>query len=143
MQYRKRPVVIEAEIAESQQEIETLEGVMVANAGDYIVTGVKGERYPVKPDIFALTYERVEEEIEFEHEHAWGSHLHKWSYDGAKEEDGLVWIGWSCGCAIRVETAARPPAPDGWIDLKPKVQVEDRKTMLRHHHFPAELQDAP
>jgi hypothetical protein len=27
--------------------------------GDWIITGVKGERYPVKPDIFAATYEPV------------------------------------------------------------------------------------
>lgn len=41
--------------------IKTLEGAMVISDGDMIVTGVKGERYPCKPDIFALTYEPVEE----------------------------------------------------------------------------------
>lgn len=40
--------------------IETLEGVMQANAGDYIIKGVKGEIYPCKTDIFELTYEKVE-----------------------------------------------------------------------------------
>lgn len=39
--------------------IETLEGVMIANPGDYIIKGVKGELYPCKPDIFEMTYERV------------------------------------------------------------------------------------
>jgi hypothetical protein len=57
--YRKKPVIIEAEIATERLEIFTLEGVMVAQPGDYIVTGVKGERYPVKPDIFYATYEAV------------------------------------------------------------------------------------
>lgn len=38
-------------------EIYTLEGVMVANKGDYIIRGVKGEIYPCKPDIFQQTYE--------------------------------------------------------------------------------------
>ena len=38
-------------------EIETLEGVMVGNYGDYIIRGVKGEIYPCKPDIFEMTYE--------------------------------------------------------------------------------------
>jgi len=39
--------------------IETLEGVMHANPGDYIIKGVSGEFYPCKPDIFAKTYEAV------------------------------------------------------------------------------------
>jgi len=38
-------------------EIKTLEGTMKAGPGDWIVRGVKGELYPVKPDIFAETYE--------------------------------------------------------------------------------------
>jgi len=42
-------------------KIGTLEGRMTANVGDWIITGVKGERYPCKPDIFEMTYERVEE----------------------------------------------------------------------------------
>ncbi len=37
--------------------IRTLEGVMEASPGDWIIKGVKGEIYPVKPDIFAETYE--------------------------------------------------------------------------------------
>src|SRR3990167_3321934 len=40
-------------------EIKTLEGIMVANGGDYIIQGVKGEIYPCKPDIFEMTYELV------------------------------------------------------------------------------------
>ena len=41
--------------------IPTLEGEMKANPGDWIIKGVKGEFYPCKPDIFAATYEPVEE----------------------------------------------------------------------------------
>lgn len=37
--------------------IDTLEGTHRANQGDFIIKGVKGELYPCKPDIFALTYE--------------------------------------------------------------------------------------
>lgn len=40
-------------------EIETLEGVMTAQPGDWIIRGVKGEIYPCKPDIFQQTYEFV------------------------------------------------------------------------------------
>lgn len=85
--YRKKPVVIEAiqitddiSIAsifgwmsangvecrvsgESRPfglEITTLEGVMKADPGDWIIKGVQGEFYPCKPDIFASTYDRVQ-----------------------------------------------------------------------------------
>ncbi len=37
--------------------IPTLEGTVRADSGDWIVTGIKGERYPCKPDIFEATYE--------------------------------------------------------------------------------------
>lgn len=37
--------------------IDTLEGVMLADFGDWIIKGVQGEFYPCKPDIFAATYE--------------------------------------------------------------------------------------
>lgn len=37
-------------------EVHTLEGVMIAQDGDFIIQGVKGEIYPCKPDIFAATY---------------------------------------------------------------------------------------
>lgn len=39
--------------------IETLEGDHMVTAGDYIITGVKGEKYPCKPNIFEMTYEEV------------------------------------------------------------------------------------
>lgn len=81
MKYRKRPVVIEAmQLTETNSlevynwintdqaskcgsvvKIETLEGTMTANVGDWIIRGVKGEYYPCKPDIFEATYEKVEE----------------------------------------------------------------------------------
>ena len=37
--------------------VDTLEGRMIASAGDFIIKGVNGEFYPCKPDIFAKTYE--------------------------------------------------------------------------------------
>ena len=39
--------------------IATLEGVMTAKLGDWIIKGVKGELYPCKPDIFEATYDPV------------------------------------------------------------------------------------
>jgi hypothetical protein len=38
-------------------QIKTLEGVMTADVGDFVIRGVNGEFYPCKPDIFAATYE--------------------------------------------------------------------------------------
>ena len=78
--YRKKPVEIEAiqwngenlrEILWFSKDafidqdsftlkIETLEGVMTANKGDYIIKGVNGEFYPCKPDIFEKTYDKVD-----------------------------------------------------------------------------------
>ena len=40
--------------------IRTLEGLMEAHGGDWIIKGIKGEFYPCKPDIFEATYEAVE-----------------------------------------------------------------------------------
>lgn len=83
-QFRKKPVVIEAmqlpaiDVDASDELIEflnsagdgvilsdydggvsinTLEGTMRGDPGDWIIKGVKGEFYPCKPDIFAATYE--------------------------------------------------------------------------------------
>ena len=39
----------------------TLEGWHIVCPGDWIITGVKGEHYPCKPDIFEETYELLEE----------------------------------------------------------------------------------
>lgn len=89
MKFRKKPVIIEAvqftekglttmpewlkplvdlglvQLAISMEGhrayINTLEGVMFAVPGDWIIRGVKGEVYPCKPDIFEATYESVEE----------------------------------------------------------------------------------
>ena len=41
--------------------IRTLEGDLIVSEGDWIITGVAGERYPCKPDIFEATYEPVTE----------------------------------------------------------------------------------
>lgn len=41
--------------------IDTLEGTMRVDYGDYIIKGVKGEFYPCKSDIFLATYEEVAE----------------------------------------------------------------------------------
>ncbi len=57
--YRKKPVVIEAYQTDKEMIIHTLEGDMKVSAGDYIITGVNGEQYPCKTDIFEKTYEPV------------------------------------------------------------------------------------
>ena len=45
-------------------EIVTDEGQMSAGPMDWVVMGIKGEFYPVKPDIFEATYEPVDKETD-------------------------------------------------------------------------------
>lgn len=59
--YRKKTVV-EAYQTDKEQIIHTLEGDMKADVGDYIITGVDGEQYPCKPNIFEKTYEPIKED---------------------------------------------------------------------------------
>lgn len=58
--FMKIPVEIEAYQTDEEVYIETLEGVMKADKGDWIIKGVKGELYPCKSDVFEMTYEKVE-----------------------------------------------------------------------------------
>lgn len=79
MQYRKKPVVIEAvqydgtvqdivdlagfehtHMEGANLYIVTLEGNMLVSHGDYVIKGVQGEFYPCKPSIFEQTYEKVD-----------------------------------------------------------------------------------
>ena len=79
MKYTKKPIIIEATQWFKHGDhpkvdmdsvgpggivlgwISTLEGGHEVTPGDYIITGIKGEHYPCKPDIFEATYEKVEE----------------------------------------------------------------------------------
>ena len=56
---RKKPVYVFARRVDQEEKIETLEGTMMANPGDIVIRGVKGECYPIKPEIFEATYEPV------------------------------------------------------------------------------------
>jgi hypothetical protein len=75
MKFRKKPVAIEAvqwfkmgdhpavecdEYGTTGPVIKTLEGPLHVSPGDWIITGVKGEHYACKPDIFAATYEAAD-----------------------------------------------------------------------------------
>lgn len=60
-QYIKKPVIVQAYKTDRKMIIHTLEGNMIADPGDYIVTGIKGEKYPCKPDIFHKTYDLLEQ----------------------------------------------------------------------------------
>jgi len=58
-EYRKKPIVIKAIQLNNEFEVETLEGVMRGDKGDYLIIGINGELYPCKPDIFEQTYDEV------------------------------------------------------------------------------------
>ena len=60
--YRKKPVIITAYKTDKELIINTLEGPLKADIGDYIITGLRGEEYPCKPDIFEKTYEAVDDD---------------------------------------------------------------------------------
>lgn len=60
--FRKKPVTIEAIRISRPMAVETLEGTMRGNPGDWLITGVKGEQYFCKDEIFKETYEPVDEE---------------------------------------------------------------------------------
>lgn len=60
--YRKKPVVIEAVQLTRRTTIHTLEGDMVGNPGDWLITGVEGEQYPCRNDIFQKTYEPYDDD---------------------------------------------------------------------------------
>ncbi len=60
MKAMKKPVLVEFEFAKKDGEIDTIEGKMSYKKGDAIITGVKGERYPCRRDIFDETYIRIE-----------------------------------------------------------------------------------
>jgi hypothetical protein len=62
--YRKKPIVVRAYRTHEAFDIETLEGTMHADIGDWIITGIRGERYPCKPDIFEATYELAPDHVE-------------------------------------------------------------------------------
>lgn len=59
MKFRKKPVIIEAYQTDQSLIVQTLEGPLHASPGDWIITGIQGEQYPCKPDVFEKTYEPV------------------------------------------------------------------------------------
>ena len=64
MKFKKNPIVIEAYKTDKELIIQTLEGPMKAAPGDWIITGIRGEKYPCKPDVFDRTYEPAQEDEE-------------------------------------------------------------------------------
>jgi hypothetical protein len=56
--YVKKPIQVKAERLSGPMKMITLEGTFHGKKGDYLVVGVKGERYIVRKDIFEQTYDR-------------------------------------------------------------------------------------
>jgi hypothetical protein len=70
--FRKKPVIIDAIQITEPIQIETLEGTLTGNPGDWLITGIKGEKYPCKPDVFFATYEPTGAEALEEWEKVYG-----------------------------------------------------------------------
>jgi hypothetical protein len=66
MKYRKKPVEIEAYQIKQHMTVETLEGVMTGEPGDWLIFGVEGEAYFCKDSIFRKTYEPAEGVVQIE-----------------------------------------------------------------------------
>ena len=58
--YVKKPIPIKAWQLEGSMELKTLEGKMRGCKGDYLVTGIRGEKYIVKQNIFEEMYEAID-----------------------------------------------------------------------------------
>ena len=122
-QYRKKPVVIEAEPFDPvslplpfsrrgdpvqfngmKWLITTLEGDHECTSGDMIIRGVKGEFYPCKPDIFAATYDPVEAKVEVKkhREREYGID-HPWrTFDNWHKTDHEAYgYSWPCTTPLR------------------------------------------
>ena len=84
--------------------IPTLEGELKARNNDWIIRGVKGEYYPCKPDIFALTYEETTDETD------------KVKADNSdKDFNGLLKVGkGTFGMAIEAAKQGFKVARTGW-----------------------------
>ena len=61
--FRKKPLVITAYQTDVELVIPTLEGDMHTSVGDWIITGIRGEKYPIKDGIFQETYDEMEDEV--------------------------------------------------------------------------------
>lgn len=59
--FSKKPITIHARPAVTGEKVLTLESEheLVAGEGDWIITGVEGEHYPIKAEVFAKTYDRL------------------------------------------------------------------------------------
>lgn len=56
----KKPIPVKAYQVDEKTKINTLEGPLYAQPGDWIITGVEGEQWPVKKEIFEKTYKVID-----------------------------------------------------------------------------------
>lgn len=71
--FKKKPVAIDAVQIQAEEYVDTLEGRMRGNPGDWKVTGVEGEQYYVAKAIFPKTYEPADDQAKQAWESAYGS----------------------------------------------------------------------
>lgn len=106
-------------------EIKTLEGIMVAKTGDYIIRGVEGEIYPCKPDIFEKTYEVASQQQKLNDNQKTVLEYLKDIYP--KYEDSLQYTLWRFTDDVyeKLEIGAGSlPYIEAWEKLKEKQKFE-------------------
>lgn len=71
--FKKKPIPVEAVQIDEEESLDTLEGTMTGQAGDWKVTGPEGEQWFIKKDIFEKTYEPLDAEAKEAWKEAYGS----------------------------------------------------------------------
>lgn len=169
LKFRKKPVVIEAwrivpnspqpswvreAFAKSEEEIgaidwdaagegmwiNTLEGCMTANEGDWLIKGIKGELYACKPDIFEATYEAVDVDADREARgvpQGWKlvpvePTEAMFTSFSQQIDTGVVYVGGFLQ-AYRAMIAAAPPAPAAQAEWVPADVVKALRMAIRQN----------
>lgn len=141
MKYMKKQVVIEAiqwtgtnkaEISSFcpaifdngiNLKIETLEGVMSASIGDYIIKGIKGEFYPCKEDIFQESYDKLQ--VVDVNDKSWTEmpvkSLHNTTSNGARKNVKDIQF-WGDGDMFKLISKASSES-EGWMKSTKAMQI--------------------
>ena len=94
--------------------IKTLEGLMMASKGDFIIRGIKGEYYPCKPDIFEMTYNAEQEEFR-------ETRFVVKALESLLEEENILWQG-------RVERNEISPLSSP-MDILEYIKIENKENL--------------
>lgn len=70
--FKKKPIPVEAVQITEEESLDTLEGKMTGQSGDWKITGAEGEQWFIKKSIFLKTYEPLDDNAATAWEEAYG-----------------------------------------------------------------------